>query len=50
MKAAAFDYVRAADAGHAVSLLQQASGHARPIAGGQSLENRNGLRTALLGQ
>jgi aerobic carbon-monoxide dehydrogenase medium subunit len=37
MKAAAFDYVRAHDLGHALALLAQHGPDAKPIAGGQSL-------------
>lgn len=44
MKATAFDYVRARDSAHAVQLLAEADGHARPIAGGQSLGPMLNLR------
>ncbi|MGI9332589.1 MAG: FAD binding domain-containing protein [Gammaproteobacteria bacterium] len=46
MKAAHFDYARARDAAHAVSLLEQAHGYAKPIAGGQSLGPMLNLRLA----
>ncbi len=44
MKAVAFDYARAEDSGAAVKLLAEANGHARPIAGGQSLGPMLNLR------
>jgi carbon-monoxide dehydrogenase medium subunit len=44
LKPVAFDYVRARDAAHAVELLVEATGHARPIAGGQSLGPMLNLR------
>ena len=44
MKAAAFDYVRARDASHAVEILAGADGFAKPIAGGQSLGPMLNLR------
>lgn len=44
MKAPPFDYQRARDAAHAVSLLAEAAGSARPIAGGQSLGPMLNLR------
>jgi carbon-monoxide dehydrogenase medium subunit len=44
VKAPAFDYERARDAAHAVSLLAEAAGSARPIAGGQSLGPMLNLR------
>jgi carbon-monoxide dehydrogenase medium subunit len=44
LKPVAFDYVRARDAAHAVELLDEATGHARPIAGGQSLGPMLNLR------
>lgn len=44
MKPVAFDYVRARDATDAVELLGEATGHARPIAGGQSLGPMLNLR------
>lgn len=46
MKPVAFDYARARDAAHAVELLGEASGSARPIAGGQSLGPMLNLRLA----
>jgi len=46
VKAARFDYVRARDAAHAVSLLADAAGDAKPIAGGQSLGPMLNLRLA----
>lgn len=46
MKAPPFDYARAKDASHAVELLREASGHARPLAGGQSLGPMLNLRLA----
>jgi carbon-monoxide dehydrogenase medium subunit len=46
MKASAFEYARARDAGHAVTLLAQAGPDARPIAGGQSLGPMLNLRLA----
>ena len=44
MKAAAFDYVRARDAAHAVEILAGADSFAKPIAGGQSLGPMLNLR------
>ena len=44
MKAAAFDYVRARDAAHAVEVLAAARGFAKPVAGGQSLGPMLNLR------
>ena len=46
MKAAAFDYVRARDAAHAVEVLTAAGGYAKPVAGGQSLGPMLNLRLA----
>ena len=46
MKAAAFDYVRARDAAHAVEVLATAEGYAKPLAGGQSLGPMLNLRLA----
>ncbi len=46
MKAAAFDYVRARDAAHAVEVLAAAEGFAKPVAGGQSLGPMLNLRLA----
>lgn len=46
MKAARFDYVRATDAAHAASLLADAGGEAKPMAGGQSLGPMLNLRLA----
>ena len=46
MKAAAFDYIRAHDAAHAVETLAGAEGFAKPIAGGQSLGPMLNLRLA----
>lgn len=44
MKAAHFDYARAHDAAHAVSLLSHAEGFAKPVAGAQSLGPMLNLR------
>ena len=44
MKAAAFDYIRADNVEHALSLLQQHGGDAKLIAGGQSLVQAMKLR------
>ena len=44
MKAPPFEYACARDAAHAVSLLAEAQGSARPIAGGQSLGPMLNLR------
>lgn len=44
MKPVAFEYARARDATHAVELLGDSKGHARPIAGGQSLGPMLNLR------
>jgi carbon-monoxide dehydrogenase medium subunit len=46
VKAPAFNYECARDAAHAVSLLAEAAGSARPIAGGQSLGPMLNLRLA----
>ena len=46
MKAPAFEYIRAHDASEAVRLLGEAKGHARPLAGGQSLGPMLNLRLA----
>jgi carbon-monoxide dehydrogenase medium subunit len=46
MKAAAFDYVRPRDIGEAISLLAQAKGSAKALAGGQSLGPMLNLRLA----
>jgi aerobic carbon-monoxide dehydrogenase medium subunit len=46
MKAAAFDYARPRDAGEAITLLAQAKGSAKPLAGGQSLGPMLNLRLA----
>ena len=44
MKAARFEYIRAQDAAQAVTLLNDAPGFARPLAGGQSLGPMLNLR------
>ena len=46
MKPAPFEYRRARDAAHAVALLGEAEGDARPVAGGQSLGPMLNLRLA----
>ena len=46
MKAAAFDYIRADNVAHALSLLQQHGGDAKLIAGGQSLVPMMAMRLA----
>jgi len=46
MKAAAFDYARPRDLDEAIKLLQQGSGEAKPLAGGQSLGPMLNLRLA----
>ena len=46
MIAAAFDYIRADDVAHALSLLQQHGGDAKLIAGGQSLVPMMAMRLA----